>query len=101
VYLVGGACELPCWPGAAGAIRPTGAALAVPTGGHRHRLAIAADQGSGYVLQERFSRHFGVWREGEAGAAIVFDPIFSKDTRSRDPASLPSPPVASTGRSTT
>ena len=81
VYLVGGACELPLlarvlrerfgrrvrrspYPSAATAIG----------------LAIAADEGSGYVLQERFSRHFGVWREGEAGVMITFDPIFAKGT---------------------
>jgi len=43
-------------------------------------LAIAADLEAGYVLQERFTRYFGVWREAEQGQRIVFDPIFSKDT---------------------
>lgn len=43
-------------------------------------LAIAADAEAGYVLQERFTRYFGVWREAEAGRRIVFDPIFLKDT---------------------
>jgi molecular chaperone DnaK (HSP70) len=81
VYLVGGSCELPVlartlkerfgkrvrrspYPSAATAIG----------------LAISADQERGYELRERFHRHFGVWRESEAGTRIVFDPIFSKGT---------------------
>jgi len=48
-------------------------------------LAISADSNAGYSLQERFTRHFGVWREQEAGRAAIFDPIFPKDTL------LPSP----------
>ncbi len=43
-------------------------------------LAIAADAQAGHVLQERFTRHFGVWREAESGRRVVFDPIFLKDT---------------------
>lgn len=43
-------------------------------------LAIAADAEAGHVLQERFTRHFGVWREAESGRRVVFDPIFLKDT---------------------
>ena len=43
-------------------------------------LAIAADQGSGYRLSEQFSRHFGVWRETEDGAKMIFDSIFPKTT---------------------
>ncbi len=81
VYLVGGSSELPIlgrclrerfgkrvrrspYPSAATAIG----------------LAVAADQSSGYKLQDRFSRHFGVWRETEDGTKIVFDPIFTKGT---------------------
>ena len=81
IYLVGGSSELPAlarslrehfgkrvrrspYPSAATAIG----------------LAIAADQESGYSLEEKFSRHFGVWRESEEGRQIVFDPIFSKQT---------------------
>jgi len=81
VYLVGGACELPLL---ARVLRERFGRRVrrspYPPGATAIGLAIAADQGSGYVLQERFSRHFGVWREGETGAMIVFDPIFSKDT---------------------
>lgn len=39
-------------------------------------LAIGADAGSGYVLRDRFARHFGVWREADHGRAVAFDPIF-------------------------
>jgi actin-like ATPase involved in cell morphogenesis len=43
-------------------------------------LAIHADEASGYTLRERFTRHFGVWREAEAGRSVVFDPLFERDT---------------------
>jgi Hsp70 protein len=42
-------------------------------------LAIAADQDAGYELRERFTRHFGVWREAEDGRSVVFDVVFAKD----------------------
>ncbi len=43
-------------------------------------LAIAADAEAGYKLRERFTRHFGVWREWDEGREISFDPLFEKDT---------------------
>jgi molecular chaperone DnaK (HSP70) len=43
-------------------------------------LAIAADTDAGYKLRERFTRHFGVWREWENGREIAFDPLFEKET---------------------
>lgn len=43
-------------------------------------LAIQADQSSGYQLRDRFSRCFGVWREGDSGRLICFDPLFAKGT---------------------
>jgi molecular chaperone DnaK len=44
-------------------------------------LAIQADASAGYTLREVFTRHFGVWREAEAGRTIVVDPIFPAGTR--------------------
>jgi molecular chaperone DnaK (HSP70) len=44
-------------------------------------LAIQADATSGYALREMFTRNFGVWREGEAGRRMIFDPIFPRGTR--------------------
>lgn len=43
-------------------------------------LAIQADAEAGYVLRDRFTRYFGVWREGDGGATAVFDPLFPKGT---------------------
>jgi hypothetical protein len=43
-------------------------------------LAVTADHESGYTLEERFSRFFGVWRESDDGSKITFDPIFAKET---------------------
>jgi molecular chaperone DnaK (HSP70) len=42
-------------------------------------LAVFLDSEAGFQLSERFSRHFGVFREAEAGADVVFDPIVRKD----------------------
>jgi molecular chaperone DnaK len=41
-------------------------------------LAIQADQPGTYQLSERLARFFGVWREADRGARIVFDPLFQK-----------------------
>lgn len=43
-------------------------------------LAIQADAQAGYVLRDKFSRHFGVWREAEGGRSVIFDPLFCKGT---------------------
>ena len=43
-------------------------------------LAIAADAKAGYRLRERFTRHFGVWRENDDGRSISFDTLFAKET---------------------
>lgn len=43
-------------------------------------LAIQADAQAGYLLREKFTRYFGVWREADCGHTIVFDPLFQKGT---------------------
>lgn len=43
-------------------------------------LAIAAEDTQSPRIAGRFTRHFGVWREGESGTNAVFDPVFPKDT---------------------
>ena len=43
-------------------------------------LAIQADQEAGYVLSEKFTRYFGVWREADGGQRVTFDPLFPKGT---------------------
>jgi molecular chaperone DnaK (HSP70) len=85
VYLVGGSCELPVL---ARALRERFGKRVrrspYPSAATAIGLAIASDQEAGYQLQDRFHRHFGVWRESEAGTRVVFDPIFSKGTHARD-----------------
>jgi molecular chaperone DnaK (HSP70) len=39
-------------------------------------LAISASGSPGYVLRDRFARHFGVWREADDGRAATFDVLF-------------------------
>jgi molecular chaperone DnaK (HSP70) len=81
IYVVGGASELPI----------VGRALRQRFGRRVHRspyasgaiaigLAIACDEAAGFELVDRISRTFGVFREGDAGAEITFDPIFTRDT---------------------
>jgi molecular chaperone DnaK (HSP70) len=41
-------------------------------------LAISADAHSGYVLRDRFERHFGVWREADHGQRVAFDLLFER-----------------------
>jgi molecular chaperone DnaK (HSP70) len=43
-------------------------------------LAIQADAQAGYVLREGFTRHFGVWRESDAGQSVCLDVLFPKGT---------------------
>jgi hypothetical protein len=47
-------------------------------------LAIAADPDSGVFVREAATRHFGVWRESEAGREKVFDPIINKGALPED-----------------
>lgn len=48
-------------------------------------LAIQAGAQSACKLRERFTRHFGVWREAEEGRVMAFDALFEKG------AELPAP----------
>lgn len=81
VYVVGGASELPI----------VSRALRQRFGRRVHRspypsaavaigLSIAADGSAGLVVVDRYARTFGVFREGEAGREITFDPIFAQGT---------------------
>jgi molecular chaperone DnaK (HSP70) len=81
IYVAGGASELPL----------VARALRERFGRRVHRspypsaavaigLSIAADGGSGFELVDRYARTFGVFREGEGGREITFDPIFTPET---------------------
>ncbi len=80
VYVVGGASSLPV----------VGRVLRDRFGKRVHRspyahasvaigLAIAGDAGSGFELDDRFSRNFGVFREGRNGEQTTYDPLFTRD----------------------
>jgi len=82
IYVVGGASALPA----------VGRVLKSRFGRRVHRsqypsaataigLAIAGNEESGYLLTDRFSRTFGVFRESMDGACVSFDPIFTRETR--------------------
>jgi molecular chaperone DnaK (HSP70) len=43
-------------------------------------LAIAGNPDERFFVRETLTRHFGVWREADSGARVVFDPIFAKDS---------------------
>jgi len=82
IYVVGGASSFP----------PVYRRLRDKFGSHRVRrsphpfgscaigLAIHLDEGAGYKLTERLTRHFGVFREDEHGGRISFDVLVPKDT---------------------
>jgi molecular chaperone DnaK (HSP70) len=81
IYVVGGASELPI----------VARALRQRFGRRVHRspypsaaiaigLAIACDDEAGFELADRYSRTFGVFREGAAGGEITLDPIFTSET---------------------
>jgi molecular chaperone DnaK len=85
VYQVGGASQLPA----------VGRALRERFGRRVWRspyphasvaigLAIAAEAEASPRIAGSLTRHFGVWRERDAGAGLVFDPIFEKDLALRD-----------------
>jgi len=81
VYVTGAGSELPI---VARRLREKYGRLirrsAHPRGATAIGLAIQADGQSGYTLRDRFTRHFGVWREGNDGANTAFDVIFPKGT---------------------
>ncbi len=82
IYVVGGASAFP----------PVYRRLRERFGAHRVRrsphpfgscaigLAIHLDEAKGYTLAERFSRHFGVFREDAGGVGVSFDVLVPKDT---------------------
>ncbi len=80
IYVVGGASALPV----------VGRVLRERFGRRVHRspyphaavaigLAIASDEGAGFALDDRFSRNFGVFREGEGGRKATYDVIFTRE----------------------
>lgn len=82
IYLVGGASGLPLVP----------RLLRERFGRRVHRspypaastaigLAIAADPDAGYSLTDQLSRGLGVFREGDAGSTVSFDPLVGRDQR--------------------
>jgi molecular chaperone DnaK len=90
LYIVGGASALPL----VGRLLRERYGRKVRTSPYPHAataigLAIAADQEAGYALRERFTRHFGVWREAEAGRAVAFDVVFAKDCLLPAPGQVP------------
>jgi len=81
IYVVGGSSDLPI---VARLLRERYGRLVrkspYPHASSAIGLAIAADREAGYQLHERFTRHFGVWREAEDGRSVTFDILFEKDT---------------------
>ncbi|MBS1122835.1 MAG: molecular chaperone Hsp70 [Deltaproteobacteria bacterium] len=43
-------------------------------------LAIAADPDANVIIREAITRHFGVWREGDAGSDKIFDALLGNNT---------------------
>ncbi len=83
IYVVGGASGFPLVPRR---LRERFGANRVRRSPHPYAataigLATFLDETKGYELADCLTRHFGVWREGEAGHTVTFDPIFAKDTR--------------------
>src|SRR2546426_12190942 len=90
LYVVGGASALPL----VGRLLRERYGRKVRTSPYPHAaaaigLAIAADQEAGYALRERFTRHFGVWREAEGGRAVAFDVVFAKNPLLPGPGGAP------------
>jgi molecular chaperone DnaK (HSP70) len=79
VYLVGGATAFPAVTRALRERYKRKVQLAPePHAATAIGLAIAADPEAGLFVREAVTRHFGVWREGDAGREKIFDPILRK-----------------------
>jgi len=52
-------------------------------------LAIFLDREAGWALEDKLSRHFGVFRESDAGTDVAFDAIFPKGTALPAPGAAP------------
>ena len=52
-------------------------------------LAIFLDREAGWALEDKLSRHFGVFRESEAGTDVAFDVIFPRGTALPAPGAAP------------
>jgi hypothetical protein len=90
VYVAGGGSELPLVP--RGLRERYGRRVRRSVHGHLTTaigLAIQADESAGYVLRDRFTRYFGVWREWDDGRRIAFDPLFTKETALPGPREAP------------
>jgi len=79
VYVAGGGSELPLIPRAlreqfGRRVRRSAYGRSSTAVG----LAIQADRDPAHELREGFTRYFGVWRESDHGAGILFDPLFDK-----------------------
>jgi molecular chaperone DnaK (HSP70) len=90
IYVVGGGSELPVVTRllrerfGRRVHRSPYASAAVAIG-----LALAADGAADFSLVDRYAHTFGVFREGDAGRQIIFDPIFAPDTQLPTRASAP------------
>jgi molecular chaperone DnaK (HSP70) len=81
IYLVGGASNLPIVPRLLRQLYGRKVRKSpYPHAATAIGLAILADSAAGYGLREHFTRHFGVWREMEAGRQVSFDVLFEKMT---------------------
>jgi molecular chaperone DnaK (HSP70) len=80
VYVVGGASSLPIVARRLKEVYGRRVHRSVyPSASTAIGLAIAFDEASEYSVRDRFSRHFGVFREGQGGGEVTFDPIFSAE----------------------
>lgn len=79
VYLVGGSVQFPAVQRALR--RKYGRKVQLAPQPHASTaigLSIAADDAAGIFVREAPTRHFGVWREQDAGREKVFDPIIER-----------------------